>query len=71
MELAELTDKAIDYILSHLDSELHLTEWEKGSLSRTNGDVTGDSAISRRRLWGRYGIVIDRVPYHYGSSPVQ
>jgi len=60
MELSELTDKAIDYILSHLETELHLTEWEKGFIESISDQWTRNRRLSDRQkevlgqIWDRH-----------------
>ena len=60
MELSELTDKAIDYILSHLETELHLTEWEKGFIESISDQWGRKRWLSERQkttlgnIWDRH-----------------
>jgi hypothetical protein len=60
VELIELTDKAIDYILSHLETELHLTEWEKGFIESISDQWSRKRWLSERQkvtlgnIWDRY-----------------
>jgi hypothetical protein len=56
MELSELTDKAIDYILSHLEAETRLTQWEKGFV-----ESISDQWTSRRSLTDNQKLTLGKV----------
>ena len=60
MELSELTDKAIDYILSHLEGDVRLTDWEKGFIESISDQWTRKRWLSDKqketlgKVWDRY-----------------
>lgn len=60
MELEELTDKAIDYILSHLEGDIRLTDWEKGFVESISDQWTRKRRLSDKqkdtvgKIWDRY-----------------
>jgi hypothetical protein len=60
MELSELTDKSIDYILSHLETEIHLTEWEKGFVEsiadqwNRRRTLSDKQKLTLGQIWDRY-----------------
>jgi len=56
MELSELTDKAIDYILSGLADEQRLTQWEKSFV-----ESVSDQWTRSRRLSDKQKEVLGRI----------
>lgn len=60
MELSELTDINIDYILSHLSSESRLTKWEQGFVESINDQWIRNRSLSDRqketlgKIWDKY-----------------
>ncbi len=60
MDLAELTNKAIDYILSHLEAETRLTDWEKGFVESISDQWTRNRRLSDKqketlgKVWDKY-----------------
>jgi hypothetical protein len=60
MELSELTDKAIDYILPQLEVELRLTEWEKDFIESVSDQWNRRRWMSDRQkqvlgqIWDRH-----------------
>ena len=56
MELSELTDKAVDYILDALADEKRLSEWEKNFV-----ESVSDQWTRARRLSDKQKEVLGRV----------
>jgi hypothetical protein len=56
MEQHELTDKAIDYILSQLEHESRLTDWEKSFI-----ESISDQWVSRRSLSEKQKDILGRI----------
>jgi hypothetical protein len=56
MELGEMTDKAIDYIVDGLSSETRLNEWEKNFVE----SIT-DQWFSRRSLSDKQKEILGRI----------
>lgn len=60
MEQAELTDKAIDYILDGLSTETRLTAWEKNFVESLTDQWSGRRSLSEKqkevlgKLWDKY-----------------
>lgn len=60
MDLEELTDKAIVYILDQLASETRLTEWEKGFVESVSDQWERRRSLSEKqreilgKIWDKY-----------------
>ena len=60
MDQAELTDKAIDYILDGLANEKRMTEWEKNFIESVTDQWTSRRSLSDKqkdvlgKIWDRY-----------------